>query len=153
MAGQASLVLGNARLRERLRARVEELRASRQRLVAAQDEARRRLERDLHDGAQQQLVALKVKLGLARTIASKEEAGERSPADRGAVEPRRRGGRVALRALARGIYPPLLEAEGLERALVTQAQRAPIETESGRRGSVATTARSRPRSTSASSRR
>jgi signal transduction histidine kinase len=126
MAGQASLVLGNARLRERLRARVEELRSSRQRLVAAQDEARRRLERNLHDGAQQQLVALKVKLGLARTIAAKEEAGEQvielveglSAAADEAVD--------SLRTLARGIYPPLLEAEGLERALKTQADRAPV---------------------------
>ena len=126
MAGQASLVLANARLRARLQARFEELRSSRQRLVAAQDEARRKLERDLHDGAQQQLVALKVKLGLARTIAAKEEAGATvtdlleslSAAADEAVE--------ALRSLARGIYPPLLEAEGLERALATQAQRAPI---------------------------
>ena len=126
MAGQASLLLGNARLRARLETRVEELRASRQRLVAAQDEARRKLERDLHDGAQQQLVALKVKLGLARTIAGKEGAGEQvtdlieglSDAADEAVE--------SLRSLARGIYPPLLEAEGLERALRTQAQRAPI---------------------------
>ena len=126
MAGQASLVLGNARLRERLRARVEELRSSRQRLVAAQDEARRRLERDLHDGAQQQLVALKVKLGLARTIAVKEEAGDQvidlieglSAAADEAVD--------SLRTLARGIYPPLLEAEGLERALGAQVRRAPV---------------------------
>jgi signal transduction histidine kinase len=126
MAGQASLVLGNARLRERLRARVEELRSSRRRLVAAQDEARRKLERDLHDGAQQQLVALKVKLGLARTIAVKEEAGEQvtelleglSAAADEAVD--------SLRTLARGIYPPLLEAEGLERALAAQVRRAPV---------------------------
>ncbi len=126
MAGQASLVLGHARLRARLRERVEELRVSRQRLVAAQDEARRKLERDLHDGAQQQLVALKVKLGLARRIAVKEEAGatvtglleELSDAADGAVE--------SLRSLARGLYPPLLEAEGLERALATQAQRSPV---------------------------
>ena len=126
MAGQASLVLGNVRLRERLRARVEELRSSRQRLVAAQDEARRRLERDLHDGAQQQLVALKVKLGLARTIAVKEEAGEQvvglleglSAAADEAVD--------SLRTLARGIYPPLLEAEGLERALRAQVHRVPV---------------------------
>jgi signal transduction histidine kinase len=126
MAGQASLVLGNARLRERLRVRVEELRSSRQRLVAAQNDARRRLERNLHDGAQQQLVALKVKLGLARTIAAKEEAGEQvielleglsASADE-AVD--------SLRTLARGIYPPLLEAEGLGRALVAQARRCPV---------------------------
>ena len=127
LAGQASLVLGNARLRARLRARLEELRASRQRLVATQDEARRRLERDLHDGAQQQLVALKVKLGMARTIAEKEGAGEAvtrrleqlsATADR-AVD--------SLRSLARGIYPPLLEAEGLERAITAQASSAPID--------------------------
>ena len=134
MAGQASLLLGNARLRARLETRVEELRASRQRLVAAQDEARRKLERDLHDGAQQQLVALKVKLGLARTIAGKEEAGEQvvelleglSTAADGAVE--------SLRTLARGIYPPLLEAEGLERALAAQVDRAPLPVSVSARG-------------------
>ena len=126
MAGQAALVLGNAQLRERLRLRVEELRASRRQLVAAQDEARRKLERDLHDGAQQQLVALKVKLGLARSIATKEDAGEQvtdliaqlSATTDLAVD--------ALRTLARGIYPPLLESEGLERALITHAHRCPI---------------------------
>jgi signal transduction histidine kinase len=127
MAGQASLLLGNARLRERLRARVDELRSSRRRLVDAQDEARRRIERDLHDGAQQQLVALKVKLGLARTISIKEEADQQTAH---AIEDLAAAADVAvesLRTLARGIYPPLLESEGLERALVTQAQRTPIE--------------------------
>ena len=58
LAGQAGLVLRNVRL-------IEDLRASRQRLVAAQDEERRRLERNIHDGAQQQLVALTVKVRLA----------------------------------------------------------------------------------------
>lgn len=127
LAGQASLVLGNARLRARLRVRLEELRASRQRLVAAQDEARRRLERDLHDGAQQQLVALKVKLGMARTIAAKEGAGDtvaRRLEDLSATADLAVDG---LRSLARGIYPPLLEAEGLERAISAQAGRAPIQ--------------------------
>ena len=127
MAGQASLVLGNARLRTRLRARLEELRSSRQRLVAAQDEARRKLERNLHDGAQQQLVALKVKLGLARTIAVREEAGEEVVSLIDGLATRADEAVDALRTLARGIYPPLLEAEGLERALMTQAQRAPLE--------------------------
>jgi signal transduction histidine kinase len=126
MAGQAALMLANAQLRMRLRARLDELRSSRQRLVAAQDEARRKLERDLHDGAQQQLVALKVKLGLARTIAGRDDVGAPvmqllaglSVAADEAVD--------ALRSLARGIYPPLLEAEGLERAITTQAQKAPL---------------------------
>ncbi len=126
LAGQASLVLGNARLRTRLQARLEELRASRQRLVATQDEARRRLERDLHDGAQQQLVALKVKLGMARTIAAKEDAGTTVV---GRLEELSATADLAvdgLRSLARGIYPPLLEAEGLERATSAQVGRVPI---------------------------
>jgi len=67
LAGQAGLVLANFKL-------IEDLRASRQRLVAAQDAERRRLERNLHDGAQQQLVALAVRLRLARTTASKDLA-------------------------------------------------------------------------------
>jgi signal transduction histidine kinase len=129
MAGQASLVLGNTRLRERLRDRVEELRASRQQLVAAQDEARRKLERDLHDGAQQQLVALKVKLGLARSIAAKEAAGEQVGDAIGELATVADTAIAALRDLARGIYPPLLEAEGLERALASQVHRSPIPIE------------------------
>jgi signal transduction histidine kinase len=134
MAGQASLVLGNARLRERLRSRIEELRASRRRLVAAQDEARRKLERDLHDGAQQQLVALKVKLGLARSIAIKEDAGEQVGDSIGELATVADAAVGALRDLARGIYPPLLEAEGLERALASQVQRSPIPIELGADG-------------------
>ena len=69
LAGQAGLVLKNAGLNRELLARLDELRASRQRLVAAQDEERRRIERNLHDGAQQHLVALKVKVGLAEAVA------------------------------------------------------------------------------------
>src|SRR5438552_17324587 len=65
LASQAGLVLRNVRL-------ISELRASRQRLVTAQDEERRRLERNLHDGAQQQLVALAVKLRLARQLAPRD---------------------------------------------------------------------------------
>src|SRR5258708_5921282 len=65
LAHQAGLVLKNVGPAAELLHRLEELRASRQRLVAAQDEERRRLERNLHDGAQQNLLALKVKLGLA----------------------------------------------------------------------------------------
>src|SRR5213078_4922794 len=65
LASQVGLVLRNVRLTSELQARLEDLRASRQRLVAAQDEERRRLERNLHDGAQQHLIALKMKVGLA----------------------------------------------------------------------------------------
>ena len=124
-AGQASLLLANIQLNERLRTRLHQITDSRKRLVTAQDATRRKLERDLHDGAQQQLVALKVKLGIARTVAAKEEASQvadlisqiSEEADR-AVD--------TLRDLARGIYPPLLEAEGLATAIEGQAGRAPI---------------------------
>jgi signal transduction histidine kinase len=125
LASGMGLALRNELLTERLEARVDELRESRRRLVAVQDDTRRRLERDLHDGAQQQLVALKVKLGLARALAEKAGATETTAllerlggdAD-GAVN--------ALRDFARGVYPPLLEAEGLGAALAAQARRAPL---------------------------
>ena len=79
LAGQASMLLANTRLRSRLGDRLEELRTSRQRMLVAQDRARHALERDLHDGAQQELVALKVKLGLAQTIADRRGSTRRSP--------------------------------------------------------------------------
>ncbi|MDP9405079.1 MAG: GAF domain-containing sensor histidine kinase, partial [Actinomycetota bacterium] len=123
LAGQAGLVLRNVRLTAELLDRVEELRASRQRLVTATDEARRRLERNLHDGAQQQLVALKVRLGLAERFAAKgmpvdELLRQLSVDTDDAIE--------TLRDLARGIYPPLLAAEGLPAALVAQARKAAL---------------------------
>jgi signal transduction histidine kinase len=117
LAGQAGLVLANSRL-------IEDLRASRQRLVAAQDEERRRLERNLHDGAQQQLVALAVRLRLARTTASKDHA----EADR--MLEQLEGDVTAalenLRELARGVYPPLLADQGLGAAIQAQARRSPV---------------------------
>jgi signal transduction histidine kinase len=125
LAGQAALLLASTRLRSRLGDRLQELRTSRQRMLAAHDRARHALERDLHDGAQQELVALKVKLGLARTIAMKESAiavAERlqdaiTVADQ-AVE--------TLRDVARGIYPPLLESEGLAAAVSAQARQVDL---------------------------
>ncbi len=71
LAAQAGLVMRNVALTEQLMDDIEQLRASRQRLVSAQDEERRRLERNLHDGAQQQLVALAVKLRLAEQLAER----------------------------------------------------------------------------------
>ncbi|MDQ3708949.1 MAG: histidine kinase, partial [Actinomycetota bacterium] len=125
LAGQAALLLSNTRLRARLGERLDELRASRRRMLAAQDRARRALERDLHDGAQQELVALKVKLGLARTIATREGATDLATrlADTAAIADQAVD---TLRDVARGIYPPLLEAEGLAAALSAQARRADL---------------------------
>ncbi len=76
VAAGSGLLLRNIGLNSQLEQRAADVRASRRRLIAAQDAERHRLERDLHDGAQQQVVALKVKLGIARTIAEREEADE-----------------------------------------------------------------------------
>jgi signal transduction histidine kinase len=113
LAAQAGLVLENFRL-------IEDLRSSRQRLVAAQDEERRRLERNLHDGAQQQLVALAVKVRLAENLIGREEEQRRALQ---AIEHDAREALDNLRDLARGIYPPLLADQGLQSALEAQARR------------------------------
>jgi signal transduction histidine kinase len=123
LAAQAGLVLRNVGLTAELLARLDDLQASRQRLVSAQDEERRRLERDLHDGAQQHLVGLKVKLQLASRQAGETPlkdalASLQADADE-AIE--------ALRALAHGIYPPLLAELGLAAAIEAHARKAPIE--------------------------
>jgi signal transduction histidine kinase len=126
LAGQAGLVLKNAGLNRELLARLEDLRASRQRLVTAQDEERRRIERDLHDGAQQHLVALKVNLGLAQAVAEPESkvsgliAQLKQDADN-AID--------TIRELARGIYPPLLASDGLEAALRAHVRRLTVPVE------------------------
>src|SRR6266700_1537325 len=126
LAEQVGLVLKNAGLREQLLARLEEIRASRQRLVAAQDEERRRIERNIHDGAQQHLVALAIKLSLTESMIGTDTDGERELLAElrqdaaGAVED--------LRDLARGIYPPLLASMGLVAALEAQARKAPVPT-------------------------
>jgi signal transduction histidine kinase len=126
LAAQVGLVLKNAGLREQLLARLEEIQASRQRLVAAQDEERRRIERNIHDGAQQQLVALAIKLSITESMIGTDTDGEREMLAElrqdaaGAVED--------LRDLARGIYPPLLASSGLTAALEAQARKAPVPT-------------------------
>jgi signal transduction histidine kinase len=117
LAAQAGLVLRNVKL-------IEDLRASRQRLVAAQDDERRKIERDLHDGAQQQLVALAVKLRLARQLADRDVEGAKRALDE--LSGDATGALEDLRDLARGIYPPLLADKGLPEALEAQARKASI---------------------------
>jgi signal transduction histidine kinase len=117
LASQAGLVLRNVRL-------IEELRASRQRLVTAQDEERRKIERDLHDGAQQQLVALAVQLRLAEQMVGRNSDKEREIIHR--VQNAANDALEELRDLARGIYPPLLADQGLEAALRAQARKSPV---------------------------
>lgn len=117
MAAQAGLVLRNVRL-------IEELKDSRKRLVAAQDEERRKLERDLHDGVQQQLVALAVKLRLADTLVERDAAAAHVSLAQLQTDAQRT--LDDLRDLARGIYPPLLADQGLAAALEAQARRASL---------------------------
>ena len=127
LAHQAGLVLKNVGLTAELLARLEDLRASRQRLVAAQDEERRRLERNLHDGAQQNLVAIKVKLGLAEALAERDPAKARELV--GQLKADADEALDTLRDLARGIYPPLLADKGLGAALEAQARKATLPVE------------------------
>ena len=127
LAAQAGLVLKNVGLTSDLRARVEELRASRQRLVTAQDAERRRIERNLHDGAQQNLVALKVKLGLLEALTRKDP--DKAAELAAQVKDDADEALQTLRDLARGIYPPLLAEQGLVAALTAQARKASVPVE------------------------
>jgi signal transduction histidine kinase len=132
LARQLGLALHNVRLDSALQAslaelaeRNEELQASRLRIVTAADSSRRAIERNLHDGAQQHLVALAVKLGLARQIA---EDGETETVLT-LLEDLRGDVQVTigeLRELAHGIYPPLLRDRGLGEALRTASLRATL---------------------------
>jgi signal transduction histidine kinase len=123
LASQAGLVLRNVRLTAELQATIDDLRASRRRLVTAQDEERQRIERNLHDGAQQQLVALTIQLSLLEDSAG--DSGEVMQLT-GQLRAGLHAALDDLRALARGIYPPLLADQGLGPALRAQAGRAPL---------------------------
>jgi signal transduction histidine kinase len=118
-AAAAALAIDNERLKADLRARLEELRVSRLRIVQAADDARRRIERDLHDGAQQRLVALALELRLLRSRVD----GEHAAAVDGIAE-RLDGALTELRELARGIHPAILTEQGLGPALAALAGRA-----------------------------
>jgi signal transduction histidine kinase len=122
LASQTGLVLRNVRLTAELEARIAELRALHKRLVTAQDEERRRLERNIHDGAQQQLVALAVKARLARGF-MKENPAKADELLEG-LESETQGALENLRDLARGIYPPLLADKGLAAALDSQIRKS-----------------------------
>jgi signal transduction histidine kinase len=127
LAAQAGLVLRNERLTRQLRGRLDQLQAAQKRLVAAQDGERRRLERNIHDGAQQQLVALAVKARLARSLTERDPAKAAAMLEQ--MEAETQSALEDLRDLARGIYPPLLADKGLEAALVAQARKSPVPVE------------------------
>ena len=122
----AGLALEHSRLQAEVQAQLEQVRASRARIVQAGDAARRRLERDLHDGAQQRLVTLSLALGLARSraagtdpelVALIESAGKEA-----------QEALVELRELARGIHPAVLTETGLAGAIQALVERSPVAT-------------------------
>ena len=124
LAAQAGLVMRNAGLTEELMDTIAQLRTSRQRLVTAQDEERRKLERNLHDGAQQRIVALTVSSVSLERLVERDPAQARSIA--GQLREDATDALEELRDLARGIYPPLLADQGLIAALRAQARKSVV---------------------------
>jgi signal transduction histidine kinase len=121
-----TLTLENHRLAAELQVKVEELSASRARIVDTSDAARRRLERDLHDGAQQRLVSLALSLRILRSrLDGDPEAIRELESARAELE----GALAELRELARGIHPSVLSDRGLDAALDGLAHRAPLPVE------------------------
>jgi signal transduction histidine kinase len=129
VGGAAALTLENERLAAELRARIEELRASRARIVQAGDDERRRVERDLHDGAQQRLVALALNLNLARGSFDRDPDAALELIDDAVKELTETT--AELRELARGIHPAILTDRGLDAAVNALAERASVPVEVG----------------------
>ena len=125
-AAAASMALEHSRLQAEVQAQLEQVRASRTRIVEAGDAERRRLERDLHDGAQQRLVTLSLALGMAR-----DRAAGADPELGSLIESARKEAKEALtelRELARGIHPAVLTETGLTGAIQALAERSPVAT-------------------------
>jgi signal transduction histidine kinase len=122
-AGQSvELALESGRLEAELQSKIDELEVSRRRLVSLSEAERRKMERDLHDGAQQRLVAIQIKLALA-----KERAGDHELAEQlAAIEDDAAAASEELRNLAHGMYPSVLVSDGIGDALRSVARAAPI---------------------------
>ena len=128
LAGSAGLVLGNQRLHAALAHQAEELRASRRRLVRAQDTERRRLERELHDGTEREIVALKAHVLCLEQMAREDGVGE-IPDVLSEVAADLDLTIENIRSLARGLHPTALESDGLEAAVMSAARGSPISVE------------------------
>ena len=122
----ASLALEHSRLQAEVEAQLEQVRASRARIVEAGDAERRRLERDLHDGAQQRLVTLSLSLGMARDRAAGTDPELQALIESASKEARE--ALIELRELARGIHPAVLTQTGLAGAIQALAERSPVAT-------------------------
>jgi len=125
-AAAASMALEHARLQAEVQAQLEQVRASRARIVEAGDAERRRLERDLHDGAQQRLVTLSLALGMARDRAAGADPELGSLIESAGKEAKE--ALTELRELARGIHPAVLTETGLAGAIQALAERSPVAT-------------------------
>ena len=122
----ACLALEHSRLQAEVAAQLEQVRASRARIVQAGDAARRRLERDLHDGAQQRLVTLSLALGMARSRAAGADPELVSLIESAGKEAQE--ALVELRELARGIHPAVLTETGLAGGIQALVERSPVVT-------------------------
>jgi signal transduction histidine kinase len=123
VAAQATTAVANVRLATQLKEGLEQLSTSRVRLIAAQDAERRRIERDLHDGIQQEVVALIAGLRLARNRLSRDQLTAAELTD---LQDQAREMLRDLRELAHGIHPPVLSDNGLVAALESRSMRFPI---------------------------
>lgn len=123
VAGQAAASVANVRLSAQLARQLNDLTESRERLVAAQDDERRRLERDLHDGIQQNVVAQIAGLRLAR---NRLQRGELTPDELAGLQDQARETLTDLRELAHGIHPPVLSDNGLVAAIESSVAKFPI---------------------------
>jgi signal transduction histidine kinase len=123
-AAAAGMAIVNERLQAEVRAQLEEVRASRQRIVEAGDAERRRVERNLHDGAQQRMVTLAISLAMLRDRAGIDPATAAS-LDQAAAELKQ--AIAELRELARGIHPAILTEEGLPAAVEALADRSSVQ--------------------------
>jgi len=127
LASQAGLILRNVGLTEQLQAHLNELHASRLRIVGAQDAERQRIQRDLHDGAEQQLIGIATKLAATQLLAGQDETRERESLAQLRAETR--AALEKLRELAHGINPPVLASTGLAAAVRALASRASTQTQ------------------------
>ena len=152
VASAMRLAVENERLAAEVEAQLGEVRASRARIVAAGDAERKRVERDLHDGAQQRLVSLTLALRLARL----KLGDDADPAVRESLEQASEEARAALselRELARGIHPQILTEAGLGSAIQSLADRSPVRVDGRRSDGRALLARGRGDAPTSSCRR
>jgi signal transduction histidine kinase len=124
-AAAASLAIDNERLHAEVRAKLEEVKASRARIVEAGDAERRRVERNLHDGAQQRLVSVSLAVGSLKDQLDREGSAQRAM-QVDAIGKELRQALAELRELARGIHPAILTEEGLVAAVDSLADRSPV---------------------------